>query len=394
MSQRSCSNSRFARVAFSAALVLVQALACVDLKPPTPDDNRSAPEADAASSTDASSSSADGGASTEDGSIEAGSTDGGSPAWLAAKRQRLTDPPALAGNWFVSDSYLYVLDSNPSGLRRLRPSNGATVAYTFPIDSSTVDGLSASDTHVVVLRFDEGDLYDATKPNALEFAALNRPDAVIGLRTKVAWLNDKDLYAFDPTINGAPVKTHTLTATYPAIVGRRGDGVFVRDTANLDLWLADTTTKTTATWVLPAPPATPQSVSGVDGEATQVILQHTTPQGAVLKLVTRGGPTRDLTAEIMAATSSIPSAFRQATLGFAQTGRWIIYTAIGGLLAFDLVTPRLVPCQLPMSAGVAFGQPQVLISEGLLVFQLQGGDEAKEGKPGIYAVKLTDVLPP
>jgi hypothetical protein len=113
-----------------------------------------------------------------------------------------------------------------------------------------------------------------------------------------------------------------------------------------------------------------------------------------LKLVARAGPTRDLTAEIMAATSSIPPAFRQATLGFVQTGRWIVYSAIGGLLAFDLVTPRLVACQLPMSAGVTFRQPRLLPSEGLLVFHLGGGDEAKEGKAGIYGVKITDVLPP
>lgn len=368
----------------AAALVLV--LACVELKDAAPEPESPGPPDPYDAAADGATPPPDASASNDGGT----SLEGGTAADLAAKRKRLSDAPTLPQEWIASDCCVYVvLDaSGQPKLRRLRPSDGSSVDYTFQLGASGISNVAASDAYVVVRRFDRADVYDATMPATLKYAELDPPSEVIGLGTKkVAWLqNSKEIYVFDPAVDGAPVKTHTSSASLVTILGRRGENAFVRDVQSLDLWLTDSSAK----WVLPAAPT---AVTGVDGATSQVIVQHSSPGGLALKLVTRDGPTRDLTAEIMAATSPIAPAMRQGIGGLVQTGRWIVYSAIGGLLAFDLASGSLVPCQMPRTAGAAFRAPH-LLATGLLVFELRGGDEALEGAPGIYGVDLADVLPP
>jgi len=369
---------------FAVSLIFVVAsgtigLACVELKDPVPLDG---PGSDAG--TDA--------VDRSDGTTPPGDPiDAGSAPELALKRKRLTDAPPTPGEWLVSDAHVYVASTTGAtpSLRRLRPADGSTVPYTFPL-GVPFRQIGASDAYVVVEEETEARVYDATEAFATKYAELNDTSGVTGLETRVAWLRGNTLYTFDPAVDGAPQLAFTLAPASVEIVGRRGDDVFVRDVAAPELWLVDTAAKTAATWSVPAAPT---GASAIEGEPANVVVQYGSAQAPKLAVVPLAGPWRDLGAEITAAASSLSSELRQPAGGFVMAGTWMVYAAGGGLLAFDVASRRLTAVQLPLSAGVTFRAPKALAAEGLLLFELRGGDEALEGKPGIYAVKLTDVLP-
>ncbi len=94
--------------------------------------------------------------------------------------------------------------------------------------------------------------------------------------------------------------------------------------------------------------------------------------------------------EIKAADSIVPVSLRVSLSSFSQYGDWLIYTAAGGnILAFDLARRRLVPCQLREPGTDEYlRQPKVIVDAGLLVFAREGSSD-----PGLYSVRLADVLP-
>lgn len=351
-----------------AAAMTMAGVACVDLKAPANDDP-------AVARPDASSLTEDGAAPGVDPTASA----------LASGRKRLSDLPR---SWFASGSNVYLVNDT---LQRVRPSTGDSLAYTFPIDKVNPK-LAAASSLIIVQSASGVVIYDASMPSTAVYTHPNAAISVVGLAKSVGWTESsasppgRSLYVYDQQADAVPELATSILEVNVEIVGTRTTEVFLHAPGSLDLVSARAKPSRILKWVLPS--ADLLRVDGATGSTTDLIAVFGTAESPRFEQLNEEGLRRDLNAEIDDAPSSVPRAMRAPTgSAFAQSGNWFVYGTVGGLLAYDRVAKRLVPCQLPLSSGVTLRSP-AMVEGDILVFELAGGDESREGKPGLYAVKL------
>lgn len=368
-----------------AWLVLAFALGgCVDLKGSAPAGGVAGPDAP------------DGGSAptTSDASAEAPASDAGKSyedlaADLARERVRLTDVPE---RWFVGKSRVYALDA-AKRVRSFRPpTNGPSVEYTFPLRAWS--HVSGNDEYVV----DEaGDVtvYAATDPATVlktipgSFASVATASTAMGLLKTTA--SGHELIAMNPLSADSPTSMAFAATGGLVFLRARGDTLYYAEyggTSGTKLWALDTIkTLARATPLGGAP-------TGADVDGGRVVVESAVGGTVKYELLEEGKAPRDLMAEIKAATGVTPAAARAGIGSFTLHGDWLIFAGFGGILAFDVATGRLVPCQIRQSDDGLFLAPRVLEDTGLLVFTRNAGPAQTSSSQGLYYVPLASVLPP
>ena len=309
-------------------------------------------------------------------------------AALAAKRVRLADVPS---EWFVSRSRVYAVDAQKKA-HSWKPPSGPTVDYAFTLVSYS--HLSGNDDYVVDVA-DDITVYAAGEPNHLlgvvdDSAAWDEVKAASKAIVIVhANGTGRDLHLWDPAV--APAPSSVLSFAEPGglrFMRSHGDTLYYAAPAGTTLWTIDTAKKSATASVLP------HTANALDVANGRIVIESATGGSVSHALVEDGKPPRDLTAEISATTSIVPKSARMAVGSFSQYGDWLVYAAWGGILAFDVVGGRLVPCQIRDGADGLYLSPRVLEADKLLVFTRNAGPTQSGASQGLYYVPLASVLPP
>lgn len=325
-----------------------------------------------------------------DGGVDAGDAGDASTdlqAELAQKRVRLADVPTT---WFVSRSRVYTVDVQ-NKVHSFQPPNGPVVDYAFP--TLSYSHFTGNDDYLVH-HGDDVTVYGAASPNQVMGTSPDAPGWDVRAGSKAIGVvnpngTGRDLLVWDPLVTSAPQKVLSFAEGGGLRFMRsHGDMLYFAPPTGVTLWTVDIAKKTAVSTSLSRTP------SGLDVASAGIVAESSVGGTLAYELTADGKAPRDLTAEIMAATSVVPASGRGGVGSFSQFGDWLIYAAWGGILAFDIAQKRLVPCQLRGADDGPFLPVQVLEGPGILVFSRTAGPKQASSSQGLYYVELASVLPP
>jgi hypothetical protein len=300
---------------------------------------------------------------------------------LDALRVRIGDAPSNLNDLRASPAWLYWNDAAGVG-HRLRPSIGTVEGPLPRVDDANDDTLLTRDVQNNLVTFTNAAtrVKIGTFPEDTHLTFMIRSGAVF-FQNETTVMRISTWKPSAPTVR---TKGGTLATIVIDDVGRFDDTVIfrnLRDTANL---LRVSVNPELVQKIAFAPLA-----NSATNLPEGVVISHVVGADRRMMLYESGG-TRDLVSEINALVSTTPVSERALFDFPVAFGRWLVFTARGGIFAFRPSDKKLLPLQLraPLDP-FSFANIRTLPLDGSIGFSVSTTAIA-----GTYTLRISSLLPP